>query len=226
MVPEFAPLEKPSARSIAKDAPVSETYEYRYQSSQKGHHHAYLLPTLDGVIDKYRPNRVFDLGCGNGSTAQHISGRCSVIGVDPSETAVAQANLAYPHLKIEIGSAYDDLRAKYGTYPMVISIEVIEHLYAPRKFARTLFELLEPGGIAVVSTPYHGYLKNVALAISGRMDKHFTVLWDGGHIKFWSIHTLTQLLSEAGFEVIQTERVGRFPALAKSMIMLVRRPGA
>lgn len=202
---------------------MSETYEYRYQSSQKGHHHAYLLPPLDGIIDKYRPSRVFDLGRGNGSTAHHISSRRTVMGVDPSETAVAQATLAYPHLKIEIGSTYDDLRAKFGTYPMTTSLEVIEHLYAPRKFACTLFELLEPGGIAVVLTPYHSYLKNVALAVSGRMDKHFTVLWDGGRIKFWSIRTLTRLLSEAGFKVLQIERVGRFPAPAKSMIMIARR---
>jgi hypothetical protein len=33
------------------------------------------------------------------------------------------------------------------------------------------------------------------------MDNHFTVLWDHGHIKFWSRSTLTKALEETGFKV-------------------------
>jgi 2-polyprenyl-3-methyl-5-hydroxy-6-metoxy-1,4-benzoquinol methylase len=205
---------------------MTKTPEYQYRSSQAGHHHSYLLPTLDRVIADYRPTQIFDLGCGNGSTANHISRHCKVVGVDPSDSAVAQANLAYPNVRIEVGSAYDDLSSKFGKFPMAISLEVVEHLYYPRKFARAMFELVEPNGIAVISTPYHGYLKNVALAISGKMDSHFTALWDGGHIKFWSFTTLSELLNEAGFEVMQGKRVGRIPPLAKSLIMIARRPAA
>jgi 2-polyprenyl-6-hydroxyphenyl methylase/3-demethylubiquinone-9 3-methyltransferase len=62
------------------------------------------------------------------------------------------------------------------------------------------------------------------MAVSGRMDKHFTALWDNGHIKFWSIATLSELLREAGFVDIRFERVGRIPALAKSMIAIARKP--
>jgi 2-polyprenyl-6-hydroxyphenyl methylase/3-demethylubiquinone-9 3-methyltransferase len=101
---------------------------------------------------------------------------------------------------------------------------VVEHVYAPRAYARTLFDLVEPGGTAIVSTPYHGYLKNLALALSGRMDGHFTALWDDGHIKFWSFRTLTTLLREAGFASIRFRRVGRIAPLAHSMIAIARRP--
>ncbi|MBX3435495.1 MAG: methyltransferase domain-containing protein [Pirellulales bacterium] len=105
----------------------------------------------------------------------------------------------------------------------MISLEVVEHVYAPRDYAATLFSLVEPGGIAIVSTPYHGYLKNLALAATGAMDRHFTALWDHGHIKFWSIATLTQLLEEAGFARVRFLRVGRFAPLAKSMIAVAER---
>ena len=105
----------------------------------------------------------------------------------------------------------------------MLSLEVVEHVYAPRH-ARTVFDLLSPGGVAVISTPYHGYWKNLALALSGRMDAHFTALWDHGHIKFWSMQTLRRLLSETGFADIRFERVGRLPALAKSMIVVARKP--
>jgi len=203
---------------------TAENLEYKYQSGQTGHHHAYLLPALDRIVDEFKPDRIFDLGCGNGSVAHHLLPRCKVVGIDPSESAVRIANESYPGLRVEQGSAYDDLTAKFGTFPMVISLEVVEHLYDPHRYARSIFELLKPGSVAVVSTPYHGYLKNVALALSGKMDAHFTSLWDGGHIKFWSIRTLSALLEEAGLEVIRCERVGRIPVLAKSMIMVARRP--
>lgn len=62
------------------------------------------------------------------------------------------------------------------------------------------------------------------LAITGRMDAHLTALWDHGHIKFWSMRTLAILLEEAGFCDIRFERVGRIPALAKSMIAVARKP--
>ena len=68
--------------------------------------------------------------------------------------------------------------------------------------AKTLYDLAESSGTAIVSTPYHGYWKNLALAITGRMDAHFTALWDHGHIKFWSMKTLGALLFEAGFRDI------------------------
>jgi fructose-1,6-bisphosphatase/inositol monophosphatase family enzyme len=74
-----------------------------------------------------------------------------------------------------------------------------------------------------VSTPYHGYWKNLALALAGKLDNHFTALWDHGHIKFWSIATLRHLLQEAGFQSIAFHRVGRIPLLAKSMIAVARK---
>jgi hypothetical protein len=48
--------------------------------------------------------------------------------------------------------------------------------------------------------------------LTGKMDAHFTALWDHGHIKFWSIKTLGELLREAGFTDIRFERVGRMPS--------------
>jgi hypothetical protein len=55
------------------------------------------------------------------------------------------------------------------------------------------------------------------------MESHFTALWDGGHIKFFSEATLSQLLMEAGFVDLHFERAGRIPQLAKSMICSARR---
>jgi 2-polyprenyl-6-hydroxyphenyl methylase/3-demethylubiquinone-9 3-methyltransferase len=202
---------------------------YRYTGQDSSCAHSYILPAVQSELLKFfagrGKKRVFDLGCGNGSTAATLAAEgYDLCGVDPSVEGVAQAQAAHPNLCLEIGSAYDDLVARYGRFPAVISLEVVEHVYAPRDYARTLFDLVEPGGIALVSTPYHGYWKNLALALTGRMDAHFTALWDHGHIKFWSIHTLSVLLREAGFNEMRFLRVGRVSVLAKSMIATARKP--
>jgi 2-polyprenyl-6-hydroxyphenyl methylase/3-demethylubiquinone-9 3-methyltransferase len=122
------------------------------------------------------------------------------------------------------GSSEIDLALKYGQFTVVLSLEVVEHVYAPREYARRVWDLLEPGGMAIISTPYHGYFKNLVMALSGKLDAHFTALWDYGHIKFWSFRTMRTLFEEVGFGEIQFFRVGRIPPLAMSMIAVVKKP--
>lgn len=203
---------------------------YRYQNATLNDSHNLLLPQLLRLLEPFDTNserehrRLFELGCGNGSVANVLQERgWDVTGVDPSVEGIEHAKDAYPHLKLETGSAYDDLAVRYGRFHVVVSLEVVEHVYAPRDYARLLFDLLCVWGIAIISTPFHGYWKNLALALTGKMDAHFTALWDHGHIKFWSMKTLGKLLREAGFVDIRFERVGRVPALAKSMIVIARK---
>ena len=192
--------------------------------------HPYLLPVVLRELRLSFPSPgtkrdVFDLGCGSGFVANelHRAG-FDVTGVDPSSSGMKLARARYPHLRLHPGSGSDDLSQTFGQFSAVISLEVIEHVYAPRAFARNLRRLMRPGGAAIVSTPYHGYWKNLAIAISGATDRHLDPLWDGGHIKFWSIDTLTRLFSEAGLAVKRVHRVGRIPVLAKSMIFVLERP--
>ena len=57
------------------------------------------------------------------------------------------------------------------------------------------------------------------MAVAGRLDAHFTALWEGGHIKFWSERTIRRLLTGAGFQDVKIARVGRIPPVAKPMIV-------
>ena len=110
-------------------------------------------------------------------------------------------------------------------FDVVVSTEVVEHVYAPRHWAAAAFSALKPCGLLICSTPYHGYLKNCALACSGKLDAPFTAPWDGGHIKFWNRRTLTALLQETGFRVMAFLRgVGWLRWLWKSMILVARKP--
>ena len=79
-------------------------------------------------------------------------------------------------------------------------------------------------GLAAPEPGPGGWDQGRKVAVTGTMDAHFTALWDYGHIKFFSIKTLTELLEETGFEVERFLRVGRIPPLAKSMIAVARKP--
>jgi 2-polyprenyl-3-methyl-5-hydroxy-6-metoxy-1,4-benzoquinol methylase len=202
---------------------------YDYSDGSLNASHAYLMPAVLRILQTLNSSdaekRIFELGCGNGSVSNELTKRgFEMTGVDPSPDGIRYAKEHYPHLKISPGSAYDDLAERYGKFPIVLSLEVVEHLYFPRKFAAVVNDLLLPGGTAVISTPYHGYWKNLALSLTGKMDDHFTALWDYGHIKFWSMKTLRTLLMEMGFDDISFVRVGRVPLLAKSMIAIARKP--
>jgi 2-polyprenyl-3-methyl-5-hydroxy-6-metoxy-1,4-benzoquinol methylase len=186
----------------------------------------FLWPVIKTIVETntFRERRAFDLGCGNGSNTKLLADlNFQVIGVDPSQSGIRVARMHFPHIEFHEGNAYDDLAGRYGRFSLVMSLEVIEHCYDPRKFARTLHELVDENGMAIVSTPYHGYLKNLALSVAGKWDDHLGPLWDGGHIKFFSIATLRALLEEAGFRDIHFIRVGRIPPLAKSMIAVARK---
>lgn len=86
------------------------------------------------------------------------AGRARLRGgsVDPTADGVSRAPGAHPDVEFHQASAYDPLREESGTFPVVVSLEVIEHVYDPPRFAQTAFEFLSPGGVLVQSTPYHG----------------------------------------------------------------------
>lgn len=185
-----------------------------------------LQDCFEGLSSCQLQTRIFDAGCGNGAllarlhTAGVTAAGCEL---SPEGVAIARRVLG-PSVRVECMSVYDDLAARFGgDWDAVVSTEVVEHLFAPREFVQRVRALLKRDGVFVLSTPYHGYLKNLALAASGRMDAHFTALWDGGHIKFWSYRTLRALLAEAGFDHFRFYGAGRFPWLWKSMVISCRK---
>ena len=128
---------------------------------------------------------------------------------------------AHPQARFELLPADDNLLDNLGEEPfdLVISTEVVEHLYSPRAYARGCWLALRPGGRFICTTPYHGYLKNLVLSLLGKWDSHASPLWDGGHIKLWSKATLSQLLLETGFENLEFRGAGRLPWLWMTMVM-------
>lgn len=170
-----------------------------------------------------------DLGCGNGYLASRLGASgLHVTGVDASESGLAIANQNYATDKVrfvraEFGFDLINLLAPERRFDLVVSSDVIEHLYRPAALIETAAALLKPGGHLIVGTPYHGYLKNLAISVLNKWDAHHGVHWDGGHIKFFSVRTLRTLVVRHGFKQARFHFYGRMPWLWKHMICVSQR---
>ena len=183
--------------------------------------HVYLAPAVLNFLHRSGARRVLDLGCGNGTfTARIAGGGYEVVGIDASSSGIQIATRLVPQCTFLEGSLEHPLpQALRGQFDAVTAVEVIEHLPMPGVLCARAREALRPDGQFVVTTPYHGYLKNLALALSGQLDSHWQPWRDGGHIKFFSRATVTELIRREGFDLTAFVRVGRIPPLAKSMVI-------
>jgi SAM-dependent methyltransferase len=199
--------------------------EYDWSTPQEACSFSYVQPAVEEYLAELRPGaRVLDLGCGNGAMlGSFLRKGWTLVGVDISKSGIEQARQYWPDAQFEVGDATGDLSA-LGQFDAIYSTEVIEHVVLPRRFAQNCFRLLKPGGIVVLSTPYHGWLKTLEIAATNQADAHYQPLEDWGHIKFWSVNTLSQLLWEAGFDEVEYRGVGRVPYLWKSVVMSARKP--
>lgn len=189
----------------------------------------YLAPLVVRACRAAGARRVLDLGCGNGTLCRALADAgFEVVGLEPSSSGIAAARQAVPEGLFRSGSVYDGPEAvPESDFDAVVSTEVVEHLFRPAALPALAHAKLRDGGMFVVSTPYHGYLKNLILALADRWDFHHSPNWDGGHIKFWSRRTLTELLESNGFEVLEFHGAGRLPWLWKSMVLVARKvPGS
>lgn len=196
---------------------------YGWKDAEMQSHHDYLLPSILTLMSKKSPLNILDAGCGNGYIAGQLSSMGhSVTAIDASEDGIILAREKWPTVRFEVISIYDNLTQlrPTGGWDLVVSSEVIEHLFYPQQFLRNMCSVLKENGEIILTTPYHGYFKNLALSIAGAWDRHLTVDWVGGHIKFFSEETLTKMLQQNGFTPFRFCNAGRMPYLWKSMVCL------
>ena len=203
---------------------------YGWKSTKGPHSCDYITPAIIDILEKENPDRVIDIGCGNGQLCKSISDSLDsdIVGVDNDNEGIEIAKKAYPNLRFYKFGVQDDpdelINSQNGQlFDLAVTTEVIEHLYSPHLLLDYAYKVLKPNGKIVITTPYHGYWKNLALSIFDKWDDHHTPLWEGGHIKFWSIKTISKLLATNGFKLINYSGVGRIKYLWKSMVVIAEK---
>jgi 2-polyprenyl-6-hydroxyphenyl methylase/3-demethylubiquinone-9 3-methyltransferase len=183
--------------------------------------HDHVTRPIVQRLNQAQAHSVLDLGCGDGWFTGALD-RCGfdATGADRDPRRVAAAQLRYPHLRFQPLDAMQPFdRAQLPRFDAVVAIDLIDHVASPRRMIATALAALKPGGLLVLTAPYHGYAKNIALALAGRFDRHWDPLQDEGRLKFYSHATLTGLLSEFGLDDRRFETIGRIPPLARAMMV-------
>jgi 2-polyprenyl-3-methyl-5-hydroxy-6-metoxy-1,4-benzoquinol methylase len=213
-------VKMPSRARTDREATL-EASEFLWEQGGLSEIHALVLQPILSALRGHSAQRVIDIGCGNGTFSSLLAGEgFQITGIDSSTSGIDIAKQNYPHVEFRHHDINESLPlSMHGKFDAVVSVEVIEHLFRPRELLRRSAEALSASGVVALTTPYHGYLKNLVIAVLGGFDRHVHPLRDYGHIKFFSVATLRQLIEEADFVVEDVKFAGRVWPLAKSMVV-------
>lgn len=117
------------------------------------HHHRFRV-VAEGLPEGAR--RLIDLGCGPGTFLGNLKtplARALGIDIAGPQIAYAQSRYQRPGLEFRVGDVTGLDRAE--RFDAAVSIEVVEHLRPEdaHGFLAAIFDLLEPGGTLVLTTP-------------------------------------------------------------------------
>lgn len=117
----------------------------------------YLLPLVER-------KSVLDLGCGEGYGVNLLATRAEeAVGVDLAPEALYHARRTYRRSNLRfLYMDINQLDLGTGSFDVICSLQVIEHLHDTRRFMREVLRVLKPEGTCVLSTP------NKALISPGR----------------------------------------------------------
>lgn len=203
---------------------MEDKFYERYWEGSDGHFGDFPLkwPKLSGLIPKGNVS-ILEFGCGKGVLIvemRKINPEAKYTGLDVSSEGLEGAKVNCPWAefkKIEDGGKFP---LEDNSIDFVMSSEVVEHIYDTQNAFRELARVVKKGGKVLITTPFHGLLKNLALILFG-FEKHFDPT--GPHIRFFTKKNLIKILGENGFEIEKVDYFGRFFPFSHSIIILAKK---
>lgn len=165
--------------------------------------------------------KILDAGCGNGEFSAFIRELgFKVVGIDIATPAIERAQKVCPDASFYIGSLEEKLPFHDGEFDAIWCTEVLEHLFDVHACLSESNRVLREGGVLILTVPFHGLLKNLAIVLSG-FERHFNPYLS--HIRFFTKRSLTECLTRAGFEPVLWRGIGRMWPLYKSFFVVARK---
>jgi glycosyltransferase involved in cell wall biosynthesis len=157
------------------------------------------------ILEQFRQyigKRVLEAGCGIGNFTELLLDRERLLCLDNDPLYVEMANWRLGHLEnvttllrdLSQPDAYGDLAGEH--LDTVVCLNVLEHIAPDEQVLRAYYDLLEPGGHAIILVPAHMWLY-------GPCDEAI------GHVRRYSHAELHTKMQAAGFEVVMMEEFNR-----------------
>jgi ubiquinone/menaquinone biosynthesis C-methylase UbiE len=159
--------------------------------------------------------RVLDVGCGAGRFVGALRDHgADAVGVEVAEGALDRARRNVPGADLRRVADDGSLPLEHRSVDLVWCSEVLEHVVDTAGLLVELRRVLRPQGRLLVTTPFHGRLKGVWIALSG-FERHFDPA--GGHVRFYTRASLAEQLERAGLPA-RVRAWGGPPLLRESLL--------
>ncbi len=153
--------------------------------------------------------RVLDLGCGEGAFAAALMrAGTQLVLADVAAEPLRRARLACPALEQAVLlDGEGTWQLEDASFDAVWAGEVIEHVADASRWLSELRRVLRPRGTLLLSTPAHGAVELMRLALRRRArEQHLDPRSD--HLRFYTAGTLRALVADFGFEQIEVTVLG------------------
>ncbi len=154
-----------------------------------------------------KPGKLLDVGCAAGFFLSEAQKRgWSVQGLDVSSFAV---NYAQEHFGLDArNGSFTELDYPADSYDMVTMWDVIEHVPDPKAYIQRAASVLRSGGVFALATPD---VDSLPARLTGRRWVGYKLSEE--HVYYFSARTLSLMLNEAGFDVVNVRHVGKYVTL-------------
>jgi 2-polyprenyl-3-methyl-5-hydroxy-6-metoxy-1,4-benzoquinol methylase len=199
--------------------PSSEYHEQLWQGVPQGLEPADFALRRRFLLENVAAGqRVLDVGCGEGRfTAELVRAGAQAVGVDVAEEPLRRARALHPQLDLRLLDGEGAWELPDAGFDVVWAGEVIEHVADTAAWLSEVRRVLRSGGSLLASTPAHGRLALVRVALSRRAyAEHFDPR--GDHLRFYSRDTLADLLGGFGFESINVRSAGGPPGARRLLL--------
>ncbi len=157
--------------------------------------------------------RILDIGCGTGVLGECLNREKNrhVVGITYSEqeASLASKKLAEVHCTDINNFDFECL----GKFDCVILSHILEHLYFPNVILERLKCILGPESTVIVALPNVVWWKQRFQFLIGNWRYQDWGVLDRTHFRFFDRRSSAELLTDAGYEIIQRISDGPFPLL-------------